>query len=496
MRKVQAVTAAVLVAGLLTAAGMAWRVWRERQTAAVVRAAVPPLPDLSAWPEEFACRVRAATAAANRLDQPFPALTELACLYHANGLYREAQQVERGLRALEPGNAQWSYYLADTCQNLGDMEGTRTFLEESLRLAPHYRLTRLKLADLLLKLGFTDEARVQYEWRLAQVPQDPYALLGLARIALQRGDREEAQRRFETIVRTSPAFPPAHSLLAELYEESGDAVHAAEQRRLGSAAGRFIEANDPLLYKVYAWSFDPYRLDVQGGRSLQAGQWEASLPFYRRATRRAPADGQAHEALGFLYLQLDRPAEARAAFEAGVAAAPQTPSLYLALAGLLRGQKRPADALAVLQRGVRALPAAPNLRAALGTALEAVGRPAEAVAAYREAVRLDPDAADAQLGLGRCLLALGGETEAQTWLARALVRRPAGADDVAALAQQQLDAGQVERAAACIRALIDFNPAQPAARLLLERGLAAARKAGNQELVQAFAALAARLPPP
>jgi len=495
VRRIQAAAATAFLACLLVGAGLAWHQWRERQMAAIVNAAVPPLPDLSAWPEEFASRVRTATAAAIRLEQPELALTELACLYHANGRYREAQQVERGLRALEPGNVQWAYYLADTCQNLGDMEGTRVFLEESLRLAPHYRLIRLKLADLLMKLGFADEARVQYEWRLTLVPQDPYALLGLARIALQRGDREEARRRLETIVRTSPAFPSAHSLLAELYEQSGDAVRAAEQRRLGSAAGRFIEANDPLLYKVYAWSFDGYRLDVQGGRSLQARQLEASLPFYRKAVRLAPSDGAAHAALGYIYLQLDRPAEARAAFEAGLTAAPRTPALYSALAGLLRAQKRNADAVAALQRGVRALPAAPELRTALGAELEAGGRPEEAAAAYRVAVRLNPNSPDAPLGLGRTLLALGQDAEAQTWFGRALACRPGNADALAALAQQELDAGQLDKADCCIHALVDFNPALPAARQSLEHGLAAARKAGSRELVRGLEQLAARLPP-
>ena len=311
MPKSRIAAVGALVVLLLAGAGVGWHQWHARQTAAIVRAAVPPLPDLSAWPEEYAARVRTATAAANLREQPDLALAELACLYHANGLYREAQQAERGLHALEPTNVQWTYYLADTCQNLGDMEGTRSFLEESLRLSPHYRLIRLKLADLLLKLGFTDEARAQYEWRLTLVPQDPYALLGLARIAELRGDRPEARRLFEIIVRTSPAFPPAHSLLAELYEQSGEPDRAAEQRRLGSAAGRFIEANDPLLYKVYAWSFDTFRLDVQGGRALQARQLETSLPFYRKAARSAPPDGQAQEALGYIYLQLDRPDEAR-----------------------------------------------------------------------------------------------------------------------------------------------------------------------------------------
>ena len=318
--------ALVLVLSGLAVAAFAWHQRKLLQISAVVRAAVSPLPDLAMWPPEYAARVRGATAAANRIEQPLEALSELACLYHANALYREAQQAERGLHALEPKNAQWAYYLADTCQNLGDMEGTRTFLEEILRLAPHYPVTRLKLADLCLKQGLTDEAIHHYEWRLTLVPNDPYAQLGLARIAEQRGNRAEALRLFEIIVRTSPNFPSAHSMLAELYAQGGNEARAAEERRLGSAAGRFIEANDPLLYRVYAWSFDSFRLDAQGGSRLQVRQLEAALPFYEKAARLAPRDSLACDALGNVYLQLKRLDDARATLEAGLAVAPATPS--------------------------------------------------------------------------------------------------------------------------------------------------------------------------
>ena len=378
MRKASVAAAVAFTACLVACGWYAWSQWRERRMVPIARAAVPSIPDLTGWPLEYAARVRAATAAASRLEQPLKALTELACLYHANNCYREAQQVERGLHILEPKNAQWPYYLADTCQNLGDMEGTRTFLEESLRLAPYYPVTRLKLAELFFKQGLTDEAFSQYEWRLTLVPNDPYALLGLARIALARGNRAEAVQLLETIGRIAPDFSAAHNLLSELYAQMGDQTRADKQRRLGSAAGRFIEANDPLLYKVYAWSFDTYRLDVQGGSRLQARRLEASLPFYEKAVRRAPRDGPACDALGNVYLQLNRLDDARAALEAGLAAAPKTPALYATLAQVLRKQKRIPDAIAVLQRGVLALPDQADLRSALGVALEEAGRTAEA----------------------------------------------------------------------------------------------------------------------
>ena len=81
-----------------------------------------------------------------------------------------------------------------------------------------------------------------------------------------------------------------------------------------------------MLYRVYAWSFDSYRLDAQGGSRLQVRQLEAALPFYEKAARLAPRDSLACDALGNVYLQLKRLDDARATLEAGLAVAPATPS--------------------------------------------------------------------------------------------------------------------------------------------------------------------------
>ena len=443
------------------AAGYAWHRATAARTAAIVRAAIPPPPDLAAWPEDYASRLQAAMAAAGRLDEPRTALKEIAGLYHANGYYREAQQAERGLHALEPTNALWTCYLADTCQNLGDQDGTRTFLEETIRLAPYYAPTHLKLADLLFKQGRTDEAAARYELRLTLVPGDPYARLGLARIALQRGDRAGALRFLEATVRDAPDFPSAHNLLAVIYDQRGEATKAAEQRGLGTLAGRFREVDDPWINRIYGWTFDVFRLEVLGAIRLQTRQLDASLPFYEKAVRLAPTDGMAYDALGDVYLQLNRFADARATLEAGIAAAPQTQALYVTLARALRKQGRPSEAIAVLQRGVRALPRLADLRIALGTALEGADRRPEAVAAYRVAVRLEPSSAEARTSLGLCLLSAGLLQEGREHLEQAIALSSGG----------------------------------PEVRQALQNGLTRARAANDQATVSTLEPILAKLPP-
>lgn len=482
-----------VVAAFAAGAGFLWHQWRERAQAAVVAASVPPVPDLASWPPEYASRVRAATAAARRFEQPVAALGELAALYHANDCYRQADQVERGLLALEPRNARWAYALADTCGKLGDMDGQRAYLERALQLAPYYPNVRIKLAELLLKLGALDEARAHYEWRLTLAPSDPYGRLGLARIALQRGDRTTALKYLEAIARDNPDFPSAHNLLAEVYANMGDAARAAEQRKLSGGTGEWREAEDPWLAAVYAFSFDAYRLEILGGGRQQARQLQASLPFYQEAVRLAPRDGLAYDALGNLYLQLNELDRAAAALEAGLAAAPRTAVLYATLARVRRSQGNASLAVAVLQKGIAELPAAPELRFDLGARLEEGNRRDDAVAAYREAVRLNPDYPEARWNLGVCLLAAGDAAGARENLGRALALRPRNGDALTALIKKAIEGGHLDQAASCLHALVESGPGVPA-RELIGQALAAARRTGDAKAIQDFEQLLTQAP--
>ena len=490
-RKLRLLWLVALGACLAGIVGYAGHLRRERERRAIVAAAVPPIPDLATWPREYASRVRAATAAARRHEQPIAALGELAGLYHANDRYREAEQVERGLHALEPGNARWTYFLADTCAKLGDTDGQRAFLEQTLALAPYYANTRIKLAELLLKLGLLDEARAQYEWRLTLAPSDPHGRLGLARIALQRGDRIGARKILEAITRDHPDFPSAHNLLAEVYANLGEAARADEQRRLSGGTGEWREAGDPWLAGIYAWSFDPYRLEILGGGQQQARQLQASLRFCEEAVRLAPGDGLAGDALGNVYLQLNQLDQAGAALTAGLKASPQTAALYSTLSRVLRKQGQGAQAVEILRRGLLALPAQPDLHFDLGVLLEETGRREEAAAIYREAVRLQPDFPEARWNLGVCLLTLGPADEAEANLGRALELRPGKADALTALAQQALEARRWDQAQSCLRALVGYGAGIPV-RTHVEHALAAARQAGDTKAAREFEQLLAR----
>lgn len=449
-----AVTAAVVLLGLTTlGAWFAWHLWRQRQIAPIVHAAIPSLPPLKSFPRIFEDRVRLSTAAARQQFQPIEALKELAQLYHANGLAHEAEQVVRGLRRLEPADARWPYYLADLRLTAGDSAEAVTLLQETLRLTPDYAPAELKLADLLFRLGRFDDAAAHYRRRLSLLPGDPYAQLGLARISLQTGDWAEAANELEALLRTTTKFSTAHNLLGEIRAHLGDNKNAAEHRRRGTAAGRFREAEDPLLAKLHEWNYDSYRLEVLGEMNQQNGKLEQSLPFYEQAVRVGSTDGAAYNALGNLYQMLGRFDEARTTLERGLAISPQTEALYGTLSEVLRKQGKAAEAVSLLQRGVRLLPDSPEMRNDLGMALEEAGRDVDAIAAYREAILRNPNYPEAHFNLGLRLRTMGRTAEATPHFQRMLESRPSDSKTLLILAQDEIRAGRLDAADVYLRTL-------------------------------------------
>jgi tetratricopeptide (TPR) repeat protein len=479
-KEFSAMVAAVALIGLTLWSGwFAWRLSQQREITPVVRAAIPAVPPLKTFPRLFADRVNLSTAAARQHFQPLKALEELALLYHANGFAREAEQVERGLRTIQPSDVRWTYYLADLRLTAGDAAEAVMFLQETLRVSPDHAPAELKLADVLFRLGRFEEAAAHYRRRLALVPGDPYAQLGLARISMQAGDWLKAASELEGVLRTNPKFSTAHNLLGEIRAQLGDNQAAAEHRRLGTESGRFREAADPMMAQLHEWSYDSYRLEVLGEMNQQHGKLEQSLPFYEQAVRVGVADGAAYNALGSLYQMLGRLEEAKTTLERGLAVSPQTESLYGTLSEVLRKESKPAEAVALLQRAVQQLPNSPELRNDLGMALEEAGRDADAIAAYREAILRNPNYPEAHFNLGLRLRATGKVAEAAPHFRRMLESRPSDSKTLLVLAQDEIRAGRFDAADTYLRALETHHPDLAEGRRLrgnwhLRRGMAAA----------------------
>jgi tetratricopeptide (TPR) repeat protein len=127
-----------------------------------------------------------------------------------------------------------------------------------------------------------------------------------------------------------------------------------------------------------------------------------------------------HFQLGYAYVGLKRPAEAKAEFSRAIALDPKMAAAYLNL-GLLLMDSDPAAAAESFRHGAELQPAESRPRFLAGFSFEHAGRLPEAAEQYRAALALSPKDYEACFALGRVLLrsndAAGAEEQFRTAIA-------------------------------------------------------------------------------
>ena len=458
---------AVVVIALGTGAFLAWPWYR---LPARVEAGLPALPDLTGKPAIQSELLTKAAALTRSRATALDGVAELGRLYHANGYRREAEACWRLLRAEQPRDAHWSYYLADLRRTASDYTELSALLGQTVELAPNYSPAWLWLAGLEFKSGHLDAAERGYQRRLALVPGDPYATLGLARVAQQNGRSDEARRLVEQLVHDAPQFSTGHNLYAEMLAAAGDADGARKQRWFGRETGRFRDADDPWLDALHAWCYDFGRLCVLATIEQQTERGDKGLGLIERAIQLAPDNPAGYELLGGIYRKQGDAAKARDAFEKGLQMAKSarpSPRFYVNLSETYRMLKQPAEALRVVQLGLAQSGDQLELYDALGVALADLGRQEEAVAAFREVLARNPNDSNSNYNLGMSLLVLGRQDEAKAALKRSLILQPSFLKALSLLGRWELETGRYEAAGEYLQPLYESHPEIPEVRQMM-----------------------------
>jgi len=139
--------------------------------------------------------------------------------------------------------------------------------------------------------------------------------------------------------------------------------------------------------------------------SLRAGRFAEAENALRALLRVSPGELPARQLLGIALMELGRPAEALAAFDAVVAHMP-SPQLHFNRGNALASLGRMAEAAQAYGRAVALHPEFAQALLNGGMALRATGRHAEAVAALERAVAIAPKIAAGWQPLGRLRLQL------------------------------------------------------------------------------------------
>src|SRR5262245_8758796 len=173
----------------------------------------------------------------------------------------------------------------------------RRLLEREPRPEAHYTL-----GSILWQRGELREAEAELRAAVAGEPAYGLAHHALGALLLARRDLRGADAALRKAVRLRPELPEAHSALAQVLRQSGDEqaakAHLAESARLRE------RAQDEQAARFHTNS---------GLRRFEAGDFEAALELFRRATQLFADYAPAHYQMGRTLERLGRPDDARRA---------------------------------------------------------------------------------------------------------------------------------------------------------------------------------------
>jgi len=253
--------------------------------------------------------------------------------------------------------------------------------------------------------GDVDGAIEAYERALQLRPDMHRASENLASLYVAQDQSSRAIRLWERIVELQPAAAGARVALAQRRLEAGQ---LADAERLCREA----LAYEPALDQAYC---------VLAGAARVKSDWDRVRLLAGQGFKLNENAACLHEALGDAFRAEQQPAEALAAYDRALSAAPDRLSARSHAASLALELQDYPGAQRHLEALVEARPQMTDAWVALGHARQGSGASEAAVEAFRTALELDPQHGPAHYGLGWVALrALSDPGRAETHLRKAL----------------------------------------------------------------------------
>ncbi|MEW6342585.1 MAG: tetratricopeptide repeat protein [Pseudomonadota bacterium] len=354
----------------------------------------------------------------------------------------EAQQLYRGVLAIDPDNAEALLLLGSACDQCGDALQAEKLFAQALRNERRYAWAFANHGLVLVKLGRYEAALVPLQEALRLDPRYAPAHVGHGNALLGLERHAEAQAAYERALVIAP-------VLAEAWSNRGNALRA-----LGRPADALISFD-----RALALARHDYAVHTNRAHALRdLGRHEEALHSYRLALVIRPRVPELLSQCGLMLLALGRDAEALLSFEQALEVRPDDVDvLYQSCVAL--------DLLhnydELLVRSDQILSRAPDHAAAwLGraNALQGLRRHAEAAGAYAEALSRAPDLHVALSNQGIALRMLERYAEALESYDDALHRSGANAHLLISRGHALQQLGRYDDALASYEAAVAVEP--------------------------------------
>ncbi len=342
---------------------------------------------------------------------------EVAEALRSQGAFVDAVSYYRLGLELDPKSRHGRLALAETLLAAGQYPEVVGLVDPLLKEDPNDLAAWKARADAWRALGRPNEVAYSLRAMLLLDPHSPAALLETYRLHRDAGETKEAYEALGRLLDSEA--PEAHD--ATLYLERGD---LAAKLGLGEDANKAYER---------AAEIDPVNaVEIASRRArlrLTAGRPDLALEVLESGLKSVPAG--TIPGVGALLLRaeilaaLERPADARAAYEEVRVREPRSPVALAGIGRSLLDEGQHAAAAEFLRAAIPQLPPQESLYLLLAEAESGLGKLDVAAGALQKAVEILPKSVDLWVRLGETEIARQGWPEASAAFAHALALAPA-----------------------------------------------------------------------
>jgi Flp pilus assembly protein TadD len=174
----------------------------------------------------------------------------------------------------------------------------------------------------------------------------------------------------------------------------------------------FVNLPPDGILKIDAPATEYFRVLDVATELLKNGQYEASLPEWRKAVELGPAEAAAHNNLGVALAETGKADEAIAQYTRALELSPRYPDAHNNLGETLARKGRADEAIAHFEKALEVDPQHAGAQANLGALLARQGKTDQAIPHLQKAIEYKPDSVEAHKNLGLALAVKGRLPEA------------------------------------------------------------------------------------
>lgn len=357
------------------------------------------------------------------------------------GRFDDAQGLANRMLARDANNVQAQVLLANALAGLKDLDGAVAAFEKAVVMDPNRSSTYSELGSVQLVSGKKDAAEAAFRKAIALDPNSINAHLSLANFLWSTGDGAQAEQEIKRALEIDPKNIVANRAISMYYLVTNRAQAAEPHLKLVANTVAGPEAKY-FLAEYY----------------LRLGRLDDSRATLTPLVASKDAFVGASIRLARVEVIAKRNAEAHRVLEAALAREPQNADALITLGKLHLSENNTSNALTTLQTAVASNPRSVEAHLALAQTQALRGSVKEATTAFNDALKLDGANTQARLGLARLQINNGMPADAVPLMLKIVEEQPRNLEARLLLLHGLLAVGDLPQATTQLNVLLQQAP--------------------------------------